>query len=81
MSRRTPGGSDITRISIEPSITGPFSNVLVEARQQEYAKFDHSSSKFSAADFLTIVDKVCRSKSRGARVLISGSGNKPYGDS
>lgn len=57
VSRRTPGGSEITRISIEATFSSPFNQTPVEERQLEYAKFDHSSSKFTATEFLTVVEK------------------------
>ncbi|KAL8823924.1 MAG: hypothetical protein Q9191_005437 [Dirinaria sp. TL-2023a] len=57
VSRRTPGGSEITRISIEATFSGSFSHSPLEERQLEYAKFEHSSSNFTATEFLSVVEK------------------------
>lgn len=59
VSRRTPGESDVTRISIEAAFSGPFSQSPLEERQQRYAMFTQTSSNFTAAEFLTVVEKVC----------------------
>jgi len=59
VSRRTPGENDLTRISIEAASSGPFSDTPQEERQRQYAKFGHTSPSFTAAEFLSVVDKVC----------------------
>lgn len=58
VSRRTPGGSDVTKISIEASTSGFFPGVSDPEREQKYADFRPNGVNLSEDDFTTAVDDV-----------------------
>ena len=60
VSRRTPGGPDVTKITIEATISGFFEKAPSASfeREQKYAEFERSGNDLSEKDFTRAVDDV-----------------------
>ena len=58
VSRRTPGGSDVTKISIEASTSAYFETTPTSEREQKYAKFRPAGVNLSEEDFTAAIDDV-----------------------
>ena len=58
MSRRTPGGPDITKISIEASASNVFPTIAQGDREKKYANFRPIGVDLSEDDFTKAVDDV-----------------------
>lgn len=63
VSRRTPGGPDVTKITIEAAIFGLFEKAPSASfeRTQKYAEFGRSGNDLSEKDFVRTVDDVWNS--------------------
>lgn len=60
VSRRTPGGPDVTKITIEATIFGLFETAPSASfeRELKYADFERTGNDLSEQDFIAAVDDV-----------------------
>lgn len=58
VSRRTPGGPDVTKITIEAALSGFFTAAPISEREQNYADFRPKGANLSEDGFTKAVDDV-----------------------